>query len=77
MLARSKFNSIESNISGALISNKISHEDFTTIINEEKTYREVKEGIRMMKSQTSDAEKNNWIEEGKRKGTDEVIRQSA
>ena len=30
-----------------------------------------------MKSQTSDAEKNNWIEEGKRKGTDEVIRQSA
>ena len=36
MLARSKLNSIESKISEALINNKISHEDFMTIINEEK-----------------------------------------
>ena len=36
MLARSKLNSIESKISGALINNQISHEDFITIINEEK-----------------------------------------
>ena len=28
--------------------NKISHEDFETIINEEKKYRELKESIRMM-----------------------------
>ena len=35
MLARSKLNSIESKISEALI-NEISHEDFMTIINEEK-----------------------------------------
>ena len=36
ILARSKLNSIESKISEALINNEISHEDFMTIINEEK-----------------------------------------
>ena len=49
MLARSKLSSIESKISEALISNQISHEDFITIINEERNYRELKESIRMMK----------------------------
>ena len=39
MLARSKLNSIESKISEALINNEISHEDFMTIINEEKIAR--------------------------------------
>ena len=29
----------------------IGHEDFMTIINEEKNYRELKEGIKMMKGQ--------------------------
>ena len=47
--ARSKLNSIESKISEALISNQISLEDFITIINEEKNYRELKEKITMMK----------------------------
>ena len=51
MLARSKLNSIESKISEALISSQISHEDFITIINAEKNYRELKESIRMMKGQ--------------------------
>ena len=51
MLARSKLNSIEGKISEALINNQISHEDFITIINEEKNYRELKENIRMMKGQ--------------------------
>ena len=37
MLARNKLNSIESKISKALINNETSHEDFTAIINEEKT----------------------------------------
>ena len=36
MLARSKLNSIESKISEALKNNEINHEDFMTIINEEK-----------------------------------------
>ena len=35
MLTRSKLNSIESKITGALTNNEISHEDFMTIINEE------------------------------------------
>ena len=38
MLARNKSNSIESKISEALINNEISHEDFMTILNEEKKY---------------------------------------
>ena len=51
MLARSKLNSIERKISEALMNNQISHEDFMTIINEERNYRELKENIRMMKGQ--------------------------
>ena len=42
MLARSKLNSIESKISEALINNEIRCEDFVTIINEGKKYRELK-----------------------------------
>ena len=66
MIVRSKLNSIESKISEALINNEISHEDFMTIINEEKKYRELKESIRMINIQRSDAEKVNLIEEGKK-----------
>ena len=73
MLARSKLNSIESKISEALINNEISHEDFMSILNEEKKYRELKESIRMMNSQRSDVEKVSLIEEGKKIGIDEVI----
>ena len=51
ILARSKLNSIESKISGALTNNEISHGDFMTIINKERNYRELKESIRMMKDQ--------------------------
>ena len=51
MLARSKLNSIESKISGALVNNQISHEDFITIVNEERNYTGLKESIRMMKGQ--------------------------
>ena len=42
MLARGKLNSIESTISKTLVDNEMSHEDFTTIINEENSYRELK-----------------------------------
>ena len=63
MLARSKLNRVESNISNALINNEISHEDFMTIIAEEKKYQELKESIRMMNIQISDVEKNNLSEE--------------
>ena len=76
MLARSKLNSIESKISEALTNNEISHEDFMTILNEEKKYRELKESIRMMNSHRSDAEKVSLIEEGKKIGINEVIKRN-
>ena len=57
MLARSKLDSTENKISKAFINNEINHENFETIINEEKNYWELKESIRMMKSQRNDTEK--------------------
>ena len=71
ILARSKLNSMESITSKA--TNEISHEDFTTIFNEETNYRELKESIKMMKSQRSDTEKNNLIGESKKIGIDKII----
>ena len=49
-----------------MVDNEIGHEGFETIINEEKKYRELKESIRMMNSNRSDAEKVSLIEEGKK-----------
>ena len=74
MLARSKLNSIESKISEALINNRISHEDFMAIFNEEKKNWELNESIRMMNSQRSDAEKVSLIEEGKKIDINEVTK---
>ena len=65
MLAKSKLYSKEKKISEVLMDNKISHEDFMTIINEERKYRELKESIRNQVS---------LIEEGKKIGINEVIR---
>ena len=76
MLARSKLNSMENKISKALIDNEINHEVFKIIINEEKKYRELKESIRMINIQRSDAEKVNLIEEGKKIGINEVIKRN-
>ena len=76
MLARIKLNSIESTISKVLLDNEISHEDFTTIINEERNYCKLKENIRMMKSQRSNIEKNKLIKDDKKVDIDEMIRQN-
>ena len=51
MLARSNLSSIESKISETMINNQIIHEDFMTIINEQRNYRELKEIIKMVKGQ--------------------------
>ena len=59
-----------------MLDNEISHEDFETIINDEKKYRELEESIRMMNSQRSDAEKVSLIEEGKKIGINEVIKRN-
>ena len=57
IVARSKLNGLGSKISKALINNEISYEDFMTIINAERKYRELKESIRIMNSRRSDTEK--------------------
>ena len=76
LVARSKFNSTENTISKALKDNEISHEDFKTITNEEKTYRELKKSIRKMESQGSGIERDKVIEDGKRMGTDKTFKQN-
>ena len=58
MLVRNKLNSIETIISQALIDSEISQKEYITIINEVKKWRRHKEGIRMMKNQRSDTEKD-------------------
>ena len=60
----------------ALANNEISHEDFMTIINEDKKYWELKESIRMMNSQRSVLEKISLIEEGKKIGINKVIKRN-
>ena len=50
MLAKSKLNSIEKLITEALIDFEISHEEYTSIINEAESYRRLKENIRNIKS---------------------------
>ena len=59
-----------------MINTEISHEDFMSILNEEKKYRELKESIRMMNSQRSDVEKICFMEEGKKIGINEVIKRN-
>ena len=73
MQVRSKLNSMESAISKALIDNEISNEDFTTVINEKRDYRELKGSIKTMKSQKSDLERNKLIEDGKRINIGELL----
>ena len=46
MLAKSKFNSIETLISQALIDMDISHEEFVTILKEKDKYEKMKENLR-------------------------------
>ena len=73
MQVRSKLNSMESAVSKALIDNEISNEDFTTVINEKRDYRELKGSIKTMKSQKSDLERNKLIEDGKRINIGELL----
>ena len=47
-----------------------------TTINGERNYTELKKSIKMMKSQRIDTKTINLIEEGKKIGTDKVIKQN-
>ena len=46
MLAKSKFNNIETLVSKALIDMEISHEEFITILKEKDEYEKMKEYVR-------------------------------
>lgn len=74
VLARSKLNCIEMLICKVFIDFEISHEDYTTITNEEDKCRRLKENIRMTENQKSNTEKYKLIEEGKKFGVNEIIR---
>ena len=66
MLARSKLNSVETLTSKALLGYEISHEEYSTIINEKKC-RKMKEEIRMMKIEKNYVEKDETNKEKGRK----------
>ena len=59
-----------------MINNETSHEDFMTILNEKKKYRELNFfALEFMNSQRSNVEKNSLIKERKKKiGINEVIK---
>ena len=68
MLERSKLNSIENKISEALKIMKLIMKILQQLLMKKKKYRELKESIRIINSQRTDAEKKNLIEEGKKVG---------
>ena len=66
MLARSKLNSIENKISKALMDNEISHEDFETIINEEKNNENRKKSLKWWIVIEKMLEKVVWLKRAKK-----------
>ena len=61
MLAQSKFNSIETLISQALIDLEISHEEFKTIDKEKEKYEKMKENLR--KNEKLEIKRKKWKHE--------------
>ena len=57
-LAKSRLNMIHMLLSGALNDSKISHEEFTTIINETNIYEDMKENIKELTKESSEEEKS-------------------
>ena len=76
LVAKRKLNSIENIISKALKEIEISHEDFTTITNEERNCRKSKGSSRMIKSQRSNIDRDKLIKDGIRMEIDEIIKQN-
>ena len=75
LVAKTNLNSVENIMSKALKVDKNSHENYATIINEEGNYRELKESIRIMKSQRSNIEPDKLIKDGILIGIDKIIKQ--
>ena len=76
MLASSKLNSIEIKISKALIDNEISHEDFETIINEEKNMENWKKALELWIVEEVMLKKLAWLKKTKKIGIHEVIKRN-
>ena len=76
MLASSKLNSIEIKISKALIDNEISHEDFETIINEEKNIENWKKALELWIVEKVMLKKLAWLKKTKKIGIHEVIKRN-
>ena len=55
MLARSKFNSIETLVSQALIDMKINHEELVTILKEKDKYEKIKENGKNVREKLKEA----------------------
>ena len=73
----SKLNSIETLIFQALIDSEISLKKFKAITDEKENYEKMKENIRMMKSQKSNAKKDKLNEEEAKKiESNKIIREN-
>ena len=59
-----------------MINNEICQEEFTFILNEQTKYQELKESIRVMNSQRSDAEKVSLVEGGTKIEINELIKRN-
>ena len=58
LLAKSKFNNIESLVSKALIDVEISHEEFITVLKEKDKYEKMKENIRNISKKLEEKQEN-------------------
>ena len=77
MLGKSKLNYIETLISKELIDSEISLKKLKGITDEKEKYEKMKENIRMMKSQKSDAKKDKLNEEEAKKiESNKIIREN-
>ena len=58
MLARSKFNNIESLVFKALIDMDLSHKEFITILKEKDKYEKMKENVRNLSEKLEEKQEN-------------------
>ena len=60
-LAKNKLNTIDTLLSSALNDSKISHEEFSNIINETNIYEDIKENIKELTAEPSEEEKSTTL----------------
>ena len=60
-LAKNKLNTIDTLLSSELNDSKISHEEFSNIINETNIYEDIKENIKELTAEPSEEEKSTTL----------------